>query len=133
MRQEYYEFDAVHFSTYAQVVYLFLDTHAVNEFLVDADATLRDMWMEITGIPPLLVAFLMNSSLHFGVVYIKAQLVPINVGSLPEILRGVVFQKISVTSNIVYDRLVCHAEVLHKIANSTSTLLTFTSSCASHV
>lgn len=95
-------------------MYLLLDTYGVDKVFDDVDATLRQIAMVKTNNPTTFAARLTKSSLRFGVVYTKSQLVPIFVGGLPENLRGVVRQNLPDTLDIVYEKLERHAEVLKK-------------------
>lgn len=97
MRQEYYKFYTVRFSTYVHVVYSLLDTYASNKILADADAILRDMKMARTDTPTNFEVCLMKCPLRFGGVYTKVQLL----------------------SDMVYDKLASLAENLHQMTNST--------------
>lgn len=90
----------------------------------DAYAILRDMAMAKTNTLTTFAAHVMKSYLLFGGAFTKAQLVPIFISPLPENLRGVVHQKLSNTPEIADDKIARHAEVPHKMTNSTASTST---------
>lgn len=81
---------------------MLLDTYDVDDVFTDADTTFLDMEMGRNDTPMDFASRLMKSSLRFGGVYTKAQLLPILFGGLPENLRGVLREawQCKVVSNV---------------------------------
>lgn len=72
IRQEYYEFDTVRLSTYAQVAFSLLDIYAVDKVLADANTTFHDMHVVRTDTPRTFAVSLVKSAHRFGAIYTKA-------------------------------------------------------------
>lgn len=100
MRQEYYAFHFVLFWTYEKVVYSLLGTYTADQELAYSNSALHDMNMTRTDTRTTFGSRLTKSSLRFGQVYTKAQLVQIFVGRLPENISCFVCQKIFDAPNI---------------------------------
>lgn len=81
-------FDQIRLLTCEIVVYSLLNNNVVDEVLTDTDRTLCNMGITITDTSTSFIFRIMKSSLCFGVVYSKSQILPILVGGRLENLCG---------------------------------------------